>query len=498
MCKFEDKLNINGKKLPIDNDGKCLFHSNDLDWKKKNSFYDYIDWLISVYEGDDNSSSIDLSEGIYDASLEQAIMQRITTQGLIEKALVLKKCEVYSDLVIKGGRFSSNIDLSQSRFYGRVSFQNTVMNGITMNSLIFFKDLFMTDVVNNSYLISDKSNYRGGYIANRCTYRKIVQFEGTEFNFAPELNRAFSITNSSFYGPVSFDNAKFNKACIINTVSFFDRTTFLYTNFDCQLSTPSFASVTFDNIIIAESASLLFEGKSDSLIFQNAKDIYFNDLIVEGSVHFEYVNLQKGTDTRVKSYLLELVVNSEYNVVIGKGCVKYFNQTDPKTVEIDKSFRNLLVDVCNTFSKFFELKNNVGIGLQVSQVTDTSITYYYYSDDLIDKDVFLSLIDESSKKMWTVIEVKDQSIDSSDSQQIVAKGIDRLYDGIDVTVDLIAICIKLIARVPAIGFKREIFNKILNAHSMNDTQVIDYSKIESLNINQTILLGIGNEQNVNQ
>ena len=70
----------------------------------------------------------------------------------------------------------------------------------------------------------------------------------------------------------------------------------------------------------------------------------------------------------------------------------------------------------------------------------------------------------------------------------------RLINTTDTLIDLAGVILKILSRIPVFKLSTKEVNRILNASNISEKERIDYQSIKVLNINQKILLGIGNQQ----
>ena len=286
---WNQALSLGGKleeALPLDERGICLFHSHDIDWKKKHNILPQFKVLIDLLNQSD-FNRFDFTEIIL---VPDKNHQEVDTNGetiISLKNTIIKKPTKWNKAIFEGG-----LDLSKSEFYGDVDFfacdfkGDVILNNSCFNNKVYFSDahfkrktrfnhaIFKNYVSFTSTVFGASANFtdalfvdddEGGF--QDCRFKKTSYFVRTQFLKPVRFN------GTTFEEDIYFDNCLFKSESYFQTrqdlpVVFKGFASFLNTNFQ--------ESVYFEQTV--------FEGK---LIFNNAS---FNSMLDFQDVQFGYSN----------------------------------------------------------------------------------------------------------------------------------------------------------------------------------------------------------------
>jgi hypothetical protein len=114
-CRFSETENFLDKVL-VDNDGFCIFHSENEVWKNENNFNLYVDKVIRYFEAAPTEESIFLEDVVFTGNTE-----KLFSNKEFKKNIILKYSQFKEPLIIKSSTFK-NINFKSSIFYKAVSF----------------------------------------------------------------------------------------------------------------------------------------------------------------------------------------------------------------------------------------------------------------------------------------------------------------------------------------------------------------------------------------
>lgn len=490
-CEYPTLFKQRSMVLPIDQKGFCLFHSRNSDWKKANNFEISISELLDFLSNQPNKNStyeIDFS-GFY---FIDGNNKNLWSNKKIPYRVNLSKSIVESPFVIKNSEFIG-IDFSNATFQKRVLCQESSFSQLVYSKEATFENgLHVSDCTFGNALYFDKcffskqtNNPAIDFSFKNCVFNQPVDFSSSVFNLA------VSFTNVKF-NSVDFSDGTFHKEFFIEGADFngiinFQRTEFLYTeSFGGYLS-----SVDFKNLKLSKSAKLVFKGKEP--FYDQIKGELFLSLKEdsEGIIMFDNFNLNRLESTS-KLKIFELEKFGE--VQIGKGCRKYRHRTLPKRVNVSKGNQGLVSELTNTFVQFFKNKNGLNLGVEIISSNDDSIELFYFSDENISKEEFEKKLINSEKEMWTLIKVSKQSFQANPIKETLP---DKIISTTDTLINLTGLFLKICTRLPVGKISKSELSELIHSTSIGGTPSISNANFESININQTILLGIGNTQELN-
>jgi len=206
---------------------------------------------------------------------------------------------------------------------------------------------------------------------------------------------------------------------------------------------------------------------------------------MKGAIHFENVNFQKiANNSRVRLLQLEKLGFVE----IGKGCLKYRYQTDPKTIKIDKGCQALVIDMTQTFSNYFSVENGVNLGVEIIERLDEYVKYFYFSDENIGEKEFHDRLVFTEEKLWRLLYEGPGNGDMSDvedqSNAIVQQTKkDAFINAVDGFSNLISTCLKVSARITLGKWKPEDTRALTEAIQFNKIPVCNYESLHQVIVN---------------
>jgi len=360
--------------LPIDEDGFCIFHSNNIEWKRENNFvrmfFDLVNLLNQtepdhknkhgqllrlnfagfvfvsaienadfVFDGLNHHSEI----GILNNSQNQHLQRqndtgfssqiRFTFLGLPD----FRNSVFHETLRINNVNFKIGCDFRDSRFlkdfriietvFSESSFLDNIIvesNFYCLNSTFIGAVSFANSIFKSNFAISEDPKF----FKNRANMNEKERFsfsgdfvELDKISFGNEKSwTKFENLTFKDYTPVNFTESKFEGLVIFREIAFNDYVNFINSEFNLLTNNdPTNSSVSFTQIKIGNGALIKFKGSKPFFnMFKN--DVYFHfKEDFDGLISFTNVNFD---NIDKKSEKLLLKMKEAGLVSIGNGCIK--------------------------------------------------------------------------------------------------------------------------------------------------------------------------------
>ncbi|MEL7222941.1 MAG: pentapeptide repeat-containing protein, partial [Bacteroidota bacterium] len=417
--------------------------------------------------------------------------EQLWTAKTYSYPLNFNACVFHCSIHIRGSEFKT-IDFSDAIFKHRFFCKDTQFrqlvyskgatfeNGLHFDNCQFSNNVFFDECTFNN----EQKHPSIDFSIKHSVFKRPLDFSGTVFNLA------FSLSDVTLDG-ADFSDAVFHEECFIDKASFsktilFQRTEFLYTeNFGGHMS-----AVDIKNIQLEASSKIVFRGK-EAFYDQVKGEIYL--AITEestGTILIENFNLNKFENT-AKAKLLDLEKAGQ--VEIGKGCRKYRHQTLPRRIDIQQSNQSLVTELTHTFVSFFKNENGLNLGVEVVGRSEDYIEIIYFSDEKISSEAFEERLNKTGQEMWALVKVNTGSVQVSPSKETLP---DKIIGTTDTLINLAALMLKISTRIPMLKIGKNELSQLIQSTTFGATPNIDESAFSVLNVNQTILLGIGNSQEI--
>lgn len=384
MCNYQYKnFSINKKnyscqlsthfdELPVDSEGKCVFHSQNISWKEKNDFVDFLTKYVSKCRK--NNYEIDLREVHFIAKKDRIIIDYIdiisganlvgvTFHDSIElKGKNLKK-KIPNELSFKDCTFKNNVKFKNCEFREKLEFCEVTFENVYGVLYLEFHDcsFYYFDFIRNK-------NFGAHIAIVGCEFMEDVSFE----NFTMSDN-FLDIVDNTFNERFAFRNSEVDTLYInLSNNEFNEEATFENTSF--------YATTDFNTPKVVQK--LIFTGSAERKIFYGQTRFSLKDEDVQGQIIFQQtqLNVVKKEDLEKIKELTKIGESDRKKVVIGSGCIKYRWQTDPKTIRIDAENNYIIQEFANSFAVFLSKWENVNFGIELLEKTSTELTFFYFSD----------------------------------------------------------------------------------------------------------------------
>ncbi len=465
-----------------DKDGKCIFHSEDYEFKVANGiiahFKEFCEKIIKDAYTQSKTPHFSFAEFIlvpHDGSL--SIFKNLELDGYVDFRNSKINYFTFSNII-----FGEYVNFNGSKFGGPIRFADCEFESLALNEIEYdhlyienckFRNQFIFNKSkSNGYTDINNSIFEGFTSINDCEFSAELEHTGLNIEKC-EFKSLVDILDNHSEQEVRFTKLIFNKQSRISDFKTYNR--FSLTNSEIK-----------DNFQINSSYP-------KEKLFNNVSEILLDEEKIQGVVILEninYFNLSKPSRD-----LLESLEKKE-KVVFGSGVLKYRVSSEMKTILLTDENQELLLELTEVFSRYFSGENHMNFGIQIYERTPTQITFFYFSNDDISREIFEGLINSTEPRFWNLIKNQQQSVTNSTLPDKILKATDTL-------IDIASIFLKLTSRLPLGKISEAEINKILQSINVNNQPSINARNVINLTVNninksnnQSILLGINNHQEI--
>lgn len=177
-------------ELPLDRNGVCLFHSNDLNWKRENQFTTKFLQLVQLLDEHSNIAYYDFSEFVF---VGKPLKSTKNSEPWVFK---FSETVFRKEATFLGALFTDPVELLNVKF----------KNGANFKGAIFKKGLEMQKCSVGSSTFDEA-------VFEKNVYFEDTHFSGTYTTFVCSVfNKSAKFVNSTFDGMAIFSEAIFNKS----------------------------------------------------------------------------------------------------------------------------------------------------------------------------------------------------------------------------------------------------------------------------------------------
>lgn len=397
--------------LPVDDRGKCIFHSREVGWKRDNDFAGQFFQLVRLLVADPAVKDYDFAEfvfvgngapggfGLYTLHIADTIFlqQAHFTAASFLDSLTLERVDFQDGANFDQATFAGDLRVTNSRFRG------LGLNGTELRQLVSFSKCELV-----SWALFAGARFTG------TTAGYVVKFEDSRFDAITDFSRvAFDLGDESAVGflrtrfedSVDFKRARFRCQVVFSDVSFAGVTEFIDTSFDMVGSSARYrgSAVEFNRIEVTASAVLRFESTDpQQKLFNHDVQMSFKEAPA-GLIRFENVNF-KNIGAASREVLTQLARLG--SVDIGSGCIKYRFQTPITKIDVSEGNAPLILKLCQTFTNYFTVSNGLNLGLEVVKRTSTSVHFFFFTDEDISEAVFHERLEATAGHMWRLLAIR--------------------------------------------------------------------------------------------
>ncbi len=400
-------------KLPIDQEGICLFHSQAIQWKRDNNFTDYFFKAMRWLETDDSSKSFDFSEfTIIGPDPTHTTEPTVATFRLADitfrKDLNFRGASFFDAVEIVDMDFVRGVQFDKATFNGKLTVTRSRFGGLGFSGSRFRKGAFFSKILFRSYCLFDEAQFKGTKVGRAVvfidsTFQDVTSFAAALFDYG--YNSLVLFENIHFEHYLDFADSEFYSRALFQEVRFSNTVEFKNTVFGYVETTARFHAyaLQFDAITISATGEVNFSSTDPmNKLFNHDVGFDFKEQ-PEGKIHFENVNFHRIAE-KSRDNLREL---EKVGVVsIGPGCIKYRLQTSIRTLAIDSNNASLVIELCQTFTNYFSAQNGINLGFEVINRTHDEIRFFYFTDEDITKEVFLDRLARTERDLWDLISAR--------------------------------------------------------------------------------------------
>jgi len=476
------------KDLPIDENGLCIFHSQDIEWKMENDFMSIFFALLEViakisedeinFEFPNAFKDFDLRGTIcvgeeYELHNGQTIIQAELENLVIGGDVCIsmdRSIFLHTFRMINCDFSKSDIDLKHSTFHEEVVMSQLKIHQISLDDTVLKEGIHINNSEFKGYVEFCGMNVQHGFNVQSSS------FLGSSFWVETIFNTEFwSMDDTYFQDLADFTEVTFTGEMSITNCTFEQELRYRDTNF--QKSAVFQSNAYYGNVFFRASDNKM-------KIFNDYVYFSFADPAdLEGQLSFENVNFSNIVEDDRKTLLR---LSRENKVVIGKGCIKYKAQTKPIKIKINHINHNIVTELAHSFGNYFLYSNGFNLGVEFIDKQINSIQLFYFTDEDITSEELYERLNKCEQNYWNFTAQDSKSSNSED-----------LISAIDSYVSKLSILSKISLRKEHQLWSEELTQELLKTitygnGSISPNQiniVIENLKIKSMKINKVITNG---------
>lgn len=400
MCNYKYKLGkidrtcdaykiLDDAARVYDDKGDCIFHSEDVDWKRRHNFHEYLQRYIDknleqnrtpnfdefIFCSKSDSTPFVPDDTLFYGSLRGAqfrspIHVSHKTFEVKNTSASLANAHFHSDVIFQHCHFLGNVDFSYlTMSHGTFELcEDTVIEGFVELNGTKFKE-------GASLVIRDTE------IRQQCYLQKLEFHELGVFTLQAIFHDYFLLEGGVYNcSQIDFTDSEFRKETVFRNVNF-DQQTF------------------FNNILVHES--MLFTGSGSQRVFNayTEFDINTENFTQNGRITFQNVNISH----IIEEHRIHLEDLEKLNrIVIGPGCIKYRLQTQVITIAIDQFSQFIIDEMTRSFVNFFINSSGKKLGVDIVDRDEKSISLIYFSDENMSSQEFESMLQSARAEFVSV------------------------------------------------------------------------------------------------
>lgn len=460
--------NITYSELPIDSEGYCLFHSEDLQWKRDNNFVERLTELMHLLNNDPIDSDEDIAFVDFimvgNCSLENNFnTHKYHLEAENENIMYFKNTYCKKYFRIQHARFVDPVVLEKCFFKYDLILDNCVFeSSISARKVVTGTDLYIENTAFNGNLVLDDKNR---------IYSNLTVLDSTflgRTNFSGLTIEQKSVVDSNNFGKTT-DYVNFN--CAFDGGFEFSRNEFFSICFDCCsfFGDSSFMELNqkgawqmFQPTI---SGKMAFIGTEDNLLFNSktALEITSDCFDHLGHVIFDYCNIKDlGTAfiANIKELELMELVEIHPSCRIDRLTVvyEYYPYSNLK--------KNIIEDFVHLITRYFSKWHAVNLSVNIYRDKRSSkIKIVFKTVDNITDEEFNHIM---SKFSTTIVNAENMDSEIADIVQNFKYMVDRLAANVtEIGVDEMK---NILTLNNSININLKVMGSIGNLN-MNDSQI---------------------------
>jgi uncharacterized protein YjbI with pentapeptide repeats len=401
--------------LPVDDHGACIFHSQELAWKRQNDFTGKFLQLVQLLNEHDAESYYDFTEFVFPGS--DLITKKGAQQYLLRISDVIFPKHAYftgalflNSFTLEQVEFHNGASFNRAIFHHDLTFENSNFRGLDFREAKFSDGVTFKEVKSLSFALFSDATFEASRNSALVYFKKtlfagITDFSAADFTLSDQ--GAVSFENVQFEDVAVFRNTHFNCQVDFSDVTFAHTTDFIDTSFDIVRSTARYrgAAVEFNRIKVTSGAELSFISTDPHRkMFNHDVEMSFKE-DPSGSVRFENVNFNLFSLSS-KQRLTQLAKLGR--VEIGSGCIKYRFQTEVQTISVSDSNVGLILELCQTFTNYFTGSNGLNLGFEIVERNKTGVSFFYFTDEDISGETFRERLAKTKQSLWDLLSIESE------------------------------------------------------------------------------------------
>jgi uncharacterized protein YjbI with pentapeptide repeats len=399
--------------LLIDDWGACIFHSQEIAWKRKNDFKGKFLQLVQLLDADGAGRDYDFAEFVFVGSeirtksgSEEHVLHIADTT--FRKQAYFTGASFLDSFELEGVDFQDGADFVYATFAHDLRIENARFRGITFNHATLANLAVFTKVQFLNYALFAKARFTGTESDYTVKFKDsrfegITDFSGAIFTLGDESTVGF--LNIQFEDFTDFKGTKFNCQVEFSDVIFAFTTEFIDTSFNMGLSSARYrgSAIEFNQITVTSKAVLTFMSTdSQNKMFNHDVQMSFKE-DPAGTIRFENVNFNR-ISTESKDRLTHLAKLGR--VEIGSGCIKYRFQTGTRTISVSQGNAPLILELCQTFTNYFTASSGLNLGFEIVERDKTKVSFFYFTDEDISEVAFFERLAQTEESLWNLLSVR--------------------------------------------------------------------------------------------
>lgn len=368
----EYKKELGKLKLPIDDEGNCLFHSKNEAWKLQNKFELHLERLFSLMLEDRAFKSVDFRGFHFVTKEDKGIKWKNLTTF---KSVNLCGASFDTSFAIEDCHFGGELYLDKANILGVWSVENTVFstNFTAIQGAEFQSNVYMKEVVFHDLFDVQDARFIGQINLNAVAFKGYAQWDRTIFK---SDKNSFSYFQFSIEGNATFRETQFHDIVQFENCIFEGDTQFTHTQFKkgVFLTNPTF------------KANVRFQGISEEdRMFEDELEIVMNTSSFQDAAQliFENANLIF-LDRHTKNKLTDF--KAKRLVVLGEGTI-VFKVIFEERYDYNELSELFISDLLQTIRQYFKKRLSKHFEIVMSR-EESDLIITFHTDDYVKQEDF--------------------------------------------------------------------------------------------------------------
>lgn len=377
------------KKIPIDGNGSCIFHSQDVEWKKENNFIYFLFCLFEYlnahyYEEYTLVDCLFVGETV-DFEIEKVQNIIFFTRNFIRTRLSFFDCTFQCNIEIENCILGDTISFSNCKFLGFFKLSEARLSEFTIDNCEFRQKINI-----------HKNEISGNIQIDSCSFLKKLDIDFNKIQSLIYLEDCNFYHNDeiSFYSNIINQGIQISKNRQINSIVFYENEilgeSLIAFNEDTEIN---FSSNKF-------KGDLTFRGSDGKLMFTTDSTLELEEEnFVDSSsrVIFDYCNIMNLNEAALK----KIAVLEESDKVIVLDTNKINRLKIVHFIESRDVPHNLIQDICTLILRFFEYYYSLDLQVRFQRlILENKLKVTFSSNQITNIDDFNEKYSNTVNKMF--------------------------------------------------------------------------------------------------